>query len=36
GNEFGVQSTPTFFVNGKRYPGNMSIDIMSAIIDPLL
>ena len=36
GDEFGVQSTPTFFVNGKRYPGNMSIDIMSAIIDPLL
>ena len=36
GNEFGVQSTPTFFVNGKRYPGNMSIGIMSAIIDPLL
>ena len=36
GNEFGVQSTPTFFVNGKRYPGNMSVDIMSAIIDPLL
>ena len=36
GNEFGVQSTPTFFINGKRYPGNMSVDIMSAIIDPLL
>ena len=36
GNEFGVQSTPTFFVNGKRYPGNMSVDVMSAIIDPLL
>ena len=34
--EFGVQSTPTFIINGKRYPGNMSIDIMSAIIDPLL
>jgi protein-disulfide isomerase len=34
--EFGVQSTPTFFINGKRYPGNMSIEIMSAIIDPLL
>ncbi|KJS16600.1 MAG: DSBA oxidoreductase [Hoeflea sp. BRH_c9] len=35
-NEFGVQSTPTFIINGKRYPGNMSIEIMSAIIDPLL
>ncbi|OCW55680.1 DsbA family protein [Hoeflea olei] len=35
-NEFGVDSTPTFFINGKRYPGNMSIDILSAIIDPQL
>lgn len=34
--QFGVQSTPTFIINGKRYPGNMSIEIMSAIIDPLL
>ena len=29
-------STPTFFINGKKYPGAMSIDEMSAIIDPLL
>lgn len=35
-NEFGIQSTPSFIINGKRYPGNMSIEIMSAIIDPLL
>jgi len=34
--DFGVQSTPTFIINGKRYPGNMSIGILSAIIDPLL
>ena len=34
--EFGVQSTPTFIINGKRYPGNMSIGMLSAIIDPLL
>lgn len=34
--EFGVDSTPTFFINGKRYPGAMSIEQMSAIIDPLL
>ncbi len=34
--EFGVDSTPTFFVNGARYPGAMSIAEMSAIIDPLL
>ncbi|MDZ7601985.1 MAG: DsbA family protein [Hoeflea sp.] len=34
--QFGIQSTPTFIINGKRYPGNMSIETMSAIIDPLL
>lgn len=31
--EFDVQSTPTFLINGERYAGNMSIDQMSAIID---
>ena len=36
GAEFGVDSTPTFFINGKKYPGAMSIEQMSAIIDPLL
>jgi len=34
--DFGVDSTPTFFINGNRYPGAMSIAEMSAIIDPLL
>jgi protein-disulfide isomerase len=34
--EFGVNSTPTFFINGGRYPGAMSIEEISAIIDPLL
>jgi protein-disulfide isomerase len=34
--EFGVDSTPTFFINGNRYPGALSIAEMSAIIDPLL
>jgi protein-disulfide isomerase len=34
--EFGVDSTPTFLINGKRYPGNMSVDSMSALIDSLL
>jgi protein-disulfide isomerase len=34
--DFGVDSTPTFFINGNRYPGAMSIDEMSAIIDPML
>lgn len=31
--DFGVQSTPTFFINGQKYPGAMSVDEMSAIID---
>jgi protein-disulfide isomerase len=34
--DFGVDSTPTFFINGSRYPGALSIAEMSAIIDPLL
>jgi protein-disulfide isomerase len=34
--DFGVDSTPTFFINGNKYPGAMSIAQMSAIIDPLL
>ena len=34
--EYQVASTPTFFINGKRYSGDMSVDTMSALIDPLL
>ncbi len=34
-NEFGVDSTPTFFINGSKYSGAMSVDEMSAIIDSL-
>jgi protein-disulfide isomerase len=34
--DFGVDATPTFFINGKKYPGAFSIEEMSAIIDPLL
>ncbi|MFP5075873.1 DsbA family protein [Rhizobium sp. YIM 134829] len=34
--DFGVSATPTFFINGKRYSGDMSVDTMSALIDPLL
>lgn len=36
GEGFGVTSTPTFFVNGQKYAGAMSIDEFSAIIDPML
>ena len=34
--EFGVNSTPTFLVNGKRYAGALSVESMSALIDSLL
>jgi protein-disulfide isomerase len=34
--DFGVKSTPTFFINGGRYPGAMSIAEFSAILDPLV
>lgn len=36
GEELGVASTPTFFIDGKRYAGNMSVDAMSALIDAAL
>lgn len=35
-NEYGVDATPTFFINGKKYSGDMSIAEISAVIDPLL
>ncbi|GEO84205.1 MULTISPECIES: DsbA family protein [Alphaproteobacteria] len=34
--DFGVQSTPTFLINGKSYSGDMSVDTMSALIDSML
>ena len=34
--EFHVDSTPTFFINGKKYNGAMSFEEMQKIIDPLL
>jgi protein-disulfide isomerase len=33
---FKVESTPTFFINGQRHAGNMSIDELEAIIKPML
>lgn len=36
GAEFGVNATPTFFINGKKYSGALSVDQMSAVIDGLL
>ena len=35
-NDYGVQSTPTFIINGKRYPGNMPLNTMSALIESYL
>jgi protein-disulfide isomerase len=34
--KFGVQSTPTLFINGKQQRGGMSIDELAKVIDPLL
>ncbi|TCL75965.1 protein-disulfide isomerase [Rhizobium sp. BK251] len=34
--EFGVNATPTFLINGKRYSGDMTVETMSALIDSLL
>jgi protein-disulfide isomerase len=34
--EFGVNSTPTFFINGQRYTGEMSVEEMSGLIDAAL
>ncbi|RLQ89379.1 DsbA family protein [Notoacmeibacter ruber] len=31
--EFGVDSTPTFFIDGNRYPGAMSIGQLATLID---
>lgn len=36
GKKLGVDSTPTFFVNGKPYKGSMTIEQFSEILDPLL
>lgn len=34
--EFGVNATPTFFINEEKYTGALSVDQMSAIIDSKL
>jgi protein-disulfide isomerase len=35
-NEFGLEGTPTFYVNGKQLTGDKTLDVLSAEIDPLL
>lgn len=34
--KFGVNATPTFFINGKKESGALTIEQLSAAIDPLL
>ena len=34
--DFGVNATPTFFINGQKYSGDMSVEVFSAIIDHAL
>jgi protein-disulfide isomerase len=34
--EFKVESTPTFFINGKRYVGVLSVAELEKILEPLL
>jgi len=34
--KFGVDATPTFFIDGKKYPGAMEIDELRKVLDPLL
>lgn len=34
--EFNVESTPTFFVNGKKYVGALSVAELEKILEPLL
>jgi protein-disulfide isomerase len=36
GTSFGVQATPTFFINGKKYEGALSIAQLDEAIQPLL
>lgn len=34
--DFGVNATPTFFINGKKYSGALSVEQMSAVLDSML
>ncbi len=36
GAAFGVQATPTFFINGKKFEGALSLDELDKAIEPLL
>lgn len=34
--KFGVNATPTFFINGEKHPGALTLEQMDAIIQPML
>ncbi len=34
--EFGVKATPTFFINGEKHPGALTVEQLDKIIKPLL
>ena len=34
--KFGVTSTPTFFINGKKERGEVTPDALAKLLDPLL
>ncbi len=36
GKDFSIDATPTFFINGVKYSGEMSVAAMSKILDPLV
>ena len=36
GVELGVAATPTFFINGERYSGELTLDQLDQIIQPML
>ncbi len=36
GQELGVDSTPTFFINGEKYTGVMPIEQLRAVIEPIV
>ena len=35
-NEFGLEGTPTFYINGKQLTGDKTLEQLAAEIDPLL
>ena len=36
GKDFSIDATPTFFINGVKYSGEMSVAALSKILDPLV